>query len=167
MTWRLTISSVVLAASLAFIVTLVGTGDGRVVSVQVWLATSIVIMAVFVGTAAARSVPAADQTSLALFGPADASDDDLPIRPRPLIRLDRLVVQSAGDPQYFESQLRPELRALAAHHHGEGGGAANGRRIDATMPLGDLAWLIDDVPAPRPPTPEELESFATRLLGDA
>lgn len=147
-------------------ISLFATDDARVVSLQVWLGTALILIAVAVGSALHARVPIG---SLGLRPIVErAQDDAAETSPRPsdLIAMDRAVGASLHDPRMFTSALRPRLLEIADHHLRSFHGVD--LRSDPTRAqaiLGPTAWLIDVRDQGRSPTADELMDFAARLNG--
>ncbi len=142
--------------------------DGELVSVQIWLAVTAVLLAVGLLRQVIR-VASVEPAKMAVAWtwrrrrPTPGADH----RPRELHAIEGIVVSAAHNPRAYGSQLRPRLTALADHflpiHRGVDP-ARDPARVREL--LGDLSWLIDPDVSDRMPTVGEIDQFLDIILAE-
>lgn len=159
MTAGRSIAAVAGAILLSFVAAITyGDGDA-VVSLQIWLAGSVIAVALVLvfrllaaaGVEPARLVPVRLRRSR-------LDDDPSNVRILDLRATETLLLTVTGRPRTHVNRLRPRLEALADHHL---------TPEDRAAALGDVAWMIDPNVNDRAPTLEEVDRFLDRVLGRA
>lgn len=130
------------AVAVGLLITLM-TGEARVVSLEVWLATALVWAMLLAGRALGRRLPGAQAPALAMVRLGAPERDPSPMRPAPLRSLDQLLRQSIVERRSYAAQLRPRLARLVAN--------------SADVPP-DLQWMLEARVARAPELPE-IERF--------
>lgn len=161
---RGTIVSTILAAAVFGLVLAVVPDGQRRISIDLWLIGVSVWAAIGFGTRALGTIPLPPATFRFPLRFLRPPDPDATIAPRQVASLEGGLLASADNARSYDHRLRPRLRAIAVHRlrveHGIDPVTEPER---ATAALGDVAWLIDDTPAERPPTIPEMHRLLDRL----
>ncbi len=156
------VSTLVAAAAFGFVIAVVPDGQRRV-SIDLWL----VGVSAWAGLALTRR--ALEPVPMRSTGLRPAlwlrtRRDGAPIRrPRGVGAVEGSLVVSSDNPRSYDHRLRPRLRAIADHQLRVNHGIDPAETDRVAAVLGDLAWLVDDAPADRPPTVDEIDRLLDRL----
>ena len=142
--------------------------DGELVSVEIWLAATGVLVAAGLLRQVIR-VASVEPAKMAVAwtwqrrSPLHRTDH----RPRELRAIEGIVASAAHNPRAHAIQLRPRLSALADHFlpiHRAVDPARDPARVGEL--LGDLGWLIDPDVSDRVPTVCEIDQFLDIILAE-
>jgi hypothetical protein len=143
-------------------------GDEELVSIEIWLATTGVLVVAgllrdVVRVAAVEPARMAVAWTWQRRRPVYGEDQ----RPRDLRTIEGIVTSAQHNSRAHASELRPRLTALADHalpiHR-----AIDPRRepTNARELLGDVGWLIDPEVVDRTPTVGEIDTFLDIILDE-
>lgn len=143
-------------------------GDGELVSVEIWLAVTGVLIAAglvrdVIKVAAVEPARMSVAWTWRRQRPAYVADH----RPRDLRAIEGIVTSAQHNPRAHASELRPRLTAMADHFLPIQRGLDPSRDPTGVREvLGDVGWLIDPHVLDRTPTVGEIDRFLDIILGE-
>ena len=165
MSRRAMIVAVVWACVAGFIVALLS-GNGRALSLQVWLAVTVVGLTLAAVGQMHEVVPLVPSRFRSLFFRTTVDTSNEP-ELRQLRSLQFLIMRAGDNARVHQQQLRPRLVELAAHYLPLNHGVDLAKEPDrAQQVLEPVGWVIDTA-STRQPTLADIERFVTLLVDPA